>query len=66
MPVTWLEQTLWALGLEPHRQPFARTLPFPDEARERYVSTILILILTGGSRRSPPAPVTAPRPRGRW
>ncbi|XP_075271513.1 GPI-anchor transamidase component GPAA1 isoform X2 [Opisthocomus hoazin] len=37
MPVTWLEQTLWALGLEPHRQPFARTLPFPDEARERYM-----------------------------
>ncbi|NXW60474.1 GPAA1 protein, partial [Eurystomus gularis] len=37
MPVAWLEQTLWSLGLEVHRQPFARTLPFPDEARERYM-----------------------------
>ncbi|NWU98759.1 GPAA1 protein, partial [Upupa epops] len=37
MPVVWLEQTLWSLGLEAHRQPFARTLPFPDENRERYM-----------------------------
>lgn len=39
MPVAWLEQTLWSLGLEVHRQPFARTLPFPDESHERYVRT---------------------------
>ncbi|NXN95214.1 GPAA1 protein, partial [Rhinopomastus cyanomelas] len=37
MPVAWLEQTLWLLGLEAHRQPFARTLPFPDESRERFM-----------------------------
>ncbi|NWX13617.1 GPAA1 protein, partial [Aegotheles bennettii] len=37
MPVAWLEKTMWSLGLEVHRQPFARTLPFPDEARERYM-----------------------------
>ncbi|NXY87309.1 GPAA1 protein, partial [Alcedo cyanopectus] len=36
-PVAWLEQTLWSLGLEVHQQPFARTLPFPDETRERYM-----------------------------
>ncbi|KAM6033039.1 LOW QUALITY PROTEIN: glycosylphosphatidylinositol anchor attachment 1 protein [Chlamydotis macqueenii] len=37
MPAAWLERTMWELGLEAHRQPFARTLPFPDEARERYM-----------------------------
>ncbi|NWS64090.1 GPAA1 protein, partial [Chunga burmeisteri] len=37
MPVAWLEKTLWNLGLEVHRQPFSRTLPFPDETRERYM-----------------------------
>ncbi|TRZ09744.1 hypothetical protein HGM15179_017354 [Zosterops borbonicus] len=37
MPVQWLEQTMFQLGLEVHRQPFARTLPFPDEAHERYL-----------------------------
>ncbi|KAM6125774.1 LOW QUALITY PROTEIN: glycosylphosphatidylinositol anchor attachment 1 protein [Pterocles gutturalis] len=37
MPVAWLEKTMWGVGLEVHRQPFARTLPFPDEARERYM-----------------------------
>ncbi|NXT39931.1 GPAA1 protein, partial [Pelecanoides urinatrix] len=37
MPVAWLEKTMWALGLEVHRQPFSRTLPFPDETRERYM-----------------------------
>ncbi|KAM9235906.1 glycosylphosphatidylinositol anchor attachment 1 protein [Leptosomus discolor] len=37
MPVAWLEKTMWNLGLEVHRQPFARTLPFPDETRERYM-----------------------------
>ncbi|KFU93761.1 Glycosylphosphatidylinositol anchor attachment 1 protein, partial [Chaetura pelagica] len=37
MPVAWLEKTMWSLGLEVHRQPFARTLPFPDETRERYM-----------------------------
>ncbi|NWU46260.1 GPAA1 protein, partial [Dromas ardeola] len=37
MPVAWLEKTMWTLGLEVHRQPFSRTLPFPDELRERYM-----------------------------
>ncbi|KAM6102713.1 glycosylphosphatidylinositol anchor attachment 1 protein isoform 2-T2 [Theristicus caerulescens] len=37
MPVAWLEKTMWNLGLEVHRQPFSRTLPFPDETRERYM-----------------------------
>ncbi|XP_032555770.1 glycosylphosphatidylinositol anchor attachment 1 protein [Chiroxiphia lanceolata] len=37
LPVAWLEQTMWSLGLEVHRQPFSRTLPFPDEAHERYL-----------------------------
>lgn len=37
MPVAWLEKTMWNLGLEVHKQPFSRTLPFPDELRERYV-----------------------------
>ncbi|XP_077046126.1 GPI-anchor transamidase component GPAA1 isoform X1 [Agelaius phoeniceus] len=37
MPVGWLEQTMFQLGLEVHRQPFSRTLPFPDEAHERYL-----------------------------
>ncbi|XP_053825405.1 glycosylphosphatidylinositol anchor attachment 1 protein, partial [Vidua macroura] len=37
MPVEWLEQTMFQLGLEVHRQPFSRTLPFPDEAHERYL-----------------------------
>uniref|UniRef100_A0A8C3Q4D4 Uncharacterized protein n=1 Tax=Geospiza parvula TaxID=87175 RepID=A0A8C3Q4D4_GEOPR len=37
MPVGWLEQTMFQLGLEVHVQPFSRTLPFPDEAHERYV-----------------------------
>ncbi|KAM6350468.1 glycosylphosphatidylinositol anchor attachment 1 protein [Podargus strigoides] len=37
MPVAWLEKTMWALGLEVHQQPFARTLPFPDELHERYM-----------------------------
>ncbi|XP_072707829.1 glycosylphosphatidylinositol anchor attachment 1 protein isoform X2 [Ciconia boyciana] len=36
-PVAWLEKTMWNLGLEVHRQPFSRTLPFPDETRERYM-----------------------------
>ncbi|XP_048788568.1 histone acetyltransferase KAT8-like [Lagopus muta] len=36
MPVQWLQRTMWALGLEVHTQRFARTLPFPDESRERY------------------------------
>ncbi|XP_030826403.1 glycosylphosphatidylinositol anchor attachment 1 protein [Camarhynchus parvulus] len=37
MPVGWLEQTMFQLGLEVHVQPFSRTLPFPDEAHERYL-----------------------------
>lgn len=32
---------MWNLGLEVYKQPFSRTLPFPDEARERYVGTRL-------------------------
>ncbi|NXO60014.1 GPAA1 protein, partial [Aramus guarauna] len=50
MPVAWLEKTMWNLGLEVHRQPFSRTLPFPDETRERYVRT------------GPPAPQTLTPP----
>ncbi|NXE57059.1 GPAA1 protein, partial [Casuarius casuarius] len=37
MPVAWLEKTMWNLGLEVYKQPFSRTLPFPDETRERYM-----------------------------
>ncbi|NWZ31004.1 GPAA1 protein, partial [Asarcornis scutulata] len=37
IPVAWLEKTMWGLGLEVYKQPFARTLPFPDESRERYM-----------------------------
>ncbi|CAI5778763.1 glycosylphosphatidylinositol anchor attachment 1 protein [Podarcis lilfordi] len=37
MPVAWLEKTMWNLGLEVHKQSFSRTLPFPDEMRERYM-----------------------------
>ncbi|XP_074415015.1 glycosylphosphatidylinositol anchor attachment 1 protein isoform X8 [Zonotrichia albicollis] len=37
MPVAWLEQAMFQLGLEVHVQPFSRTLPFPDEAHERYL-----------------------------
>ncbi|XP_038616179.1 glycosylphosphatidylinositol anchor attachment 1 protein [Tachyglossus aculeatus] len=37
MPVAWLEKTMTALGLEVYTQDFARTLPFPDEAHERYM-----------------------------
>ncbi|XP_066482193.1 glycosylphosphatidylinositol anchor attachment 1 protein [Tiliqua scincoides] len=37
MPVAWLEKTMWNLGLEVYKQPFSRTLPFPDEMRERYM-----------------------------
>ncbi|XP_054841149.1 glycosylphosphatidylinositol anchor attachment 1 protein [Eublepharis macularius] len=37
MPVAWLEKTMWNLGLEVYKQTFSRTLPFPDELRERYM-----------------------------
>uniref|UniRef100_A0ABM5GD52 Glycosylphosphatidylinositol anchor attachment 1 protein n=1 Tax=Pogona vitticeps TaxID=103695 RepID=A0ABM5GD52_9SAUR len=37
MPVAWLEKTMWNLGLEVYKQDFSHTLPFPDEARERYM-----------------------------
>ncbi|XP_069771236.1 glycosylphosphatidylinositol anchor attachment 1 protein [Narcine bancroftii] len=37
MPVDWLVKTLSGLGLEAHTQSFSRTLPFPDELRERYM-----------------------------
>ncbi|XP_074919458.1 GPI-anchor transamidase component GPAA1 [Chelonoidis abingdonii] len=37
IPVAWLEKTMWNLGLEVYKQPFSRTLPFPDEMRERYM-----------------------------
>ncbi|XP_062424568.1 glycosylphosphatidylinositol anchor attachment 1 protein [Rhea pennata] len=37
MPVAWLEKTMWNLGLEVYKQPFSRTLPFPDETHERYM-----------------------------
>uniref|UniRef100_A0A4W3H387 GPI-anchor transamidase component GPAA1 n=1 Tax=Callorhinchus milii TaxID=7868 RepID=A0A4W3H387_CALMI len=37
MPVDWMLKTLHGLGLEAHSQTFSRTLPFPDELRERYM-----------------------------
>ncbi|KAK9402796.1 glycosylphosphatidylinositol anchor attachment 1 protein [Crotalus adamanteus] len=37
LPVAWLEKSLRGLGLEVYAQSFSRTLPFPDEARERYM-----------------------------
>ncbi|XP_009469627.1 PREDICTED: glycosylphosphatidylinositol anchor attachment 1 protein [Nipponia nippon] len=66
MPVAWLEKTMWNLGLEVHRQPFSRTLPFPDETRERYLQrsdwdslpayahslqTLLLMVLAQASGR---------------
>lgn len=38
MPVDWLVKTMQARGLEVFTQRFSRTLPFPDENKERYVS----------------------------
>ncbi|XP_037658259.1 glycosylphosphatidylinositol anchor attachment 1 protein isoform X1 [Choloepus didactylus] len=37
LPVAWLERTMRSVGLEVYMQAFSRTLPFPDEAHERYV-----------------------------
>lgn len=34
----WLVKTMQARGLEVFTQSFSRTLPFPDENKERYVS----------------------------
>lgn len=61
MPVAWLEKTMWHLGLEVHKQPFSRTLPFPDEARERYVRTHPLPKPPAHPRRGVPAQA-APRP----
>ncbi|XP_075067737.1 GPI-anchor transamidase component GPAA1 [Mixophyes fleayi] len=36
-PVAWLERTMRGIGLEVYTQSFVRTLPFPDEATERYM-----------------------------
>lgn len=41
MPVDWLVKTMQARGLEVFTQTFSRTLPFPDENKERYVSVRL-------------------------
>ncbi|KPP62569.1 glycosylphosphatidylinositol anchor attachment 1 protein-like [Scleropages formosus] len=38
MPVDWLVKAMQARGLEVFTQSFSRTLPFPDENKERYVS----------------------------
>lgn len=38
MPVNWLVKTMQDRGLEVFTQEFSRTLPFPDENKERYVS----------------------------
>lgn len=38
MPVDWLIKTMQDRGLEVFTQRFSRTLPFPDENKERYVS----------------------------
>ncbi|XP_056247868.1 glycosylphosphatidylinositol anchor attachment 1 protein isoform X2 [Seriola aureovittata] len=37
MPVDWLVKTMRARGLEVFTQSFSRTLPFPDENKERYM-----------------------------
>uniref|UniRef100_A0A8D3C895 GPI-anchor transamidase component GPAA1 n=2 Tax=Scophthalmus maximus TaxID=52904 RepID=A0A8D3C895_SCOMX len=37
MPVDWLVRTMQARGLEVFTQSFSRTLPFPDENKERYM-----------------------------
>uniref|UniRef100_A0A671XYI5 GPI-anchor transamidase component GPAA1 n=1 Tax=Sparus aurata TaxID=8175 RepID=A0A671XYI5_SPAAU len=37
MPVDWLVKTMQARGLEVFTQTFSRTLPFPDENKERYM-----------------------------
>uniref|UniRef100_A0A667Y977 GPI-anchor transamidase component GPAA1 n=1 Tax=Myripristis murdjan TaxID=586833 RepID=A0A667Y977_9TELE len=37
MPVDWLVKTMQSQGLEVFTQRFSRTLPFPDENKERYV-----------------------------
>uniref|UniRef100_A0A4W6D590 GPI-anchor transamidase component GPAA1 n=1 Tax=Lates calcarifer TaxID=8187 RepID=A0A4W6D590_LATCA len=37
MPVDWLVKTMQARGLEVFTQSFSRTLPFPDENKERYM-----------------------------
>ncbi|KAM9789169.1 glycosylphosphatidylinositol anchor attachment 1 protein [Neosynchiropus ocellatus] len=37
MPVDWLLKTMQARGLEVYSQSFSRTLPFPDENKERYM-----------------------------
>ncbi|XP_032900893.1 glycosylphosphatidylinositol anchor attachment 1 protein [Amblyraja radiata] len=37
MPVDWLLKTMSGFGLETHAHSFSRTLPFPDEIRERYM-----------------------------
>uniref|UniRef100_A0A665W000 GPI-anchor transamidase component GPAA1 n=1 Tax=Echeneis naucrates TaxID=173247 RepID=A0A665W000_ECHNA len=37
MPVEWLMKTMQAKGLEVFTQRFSRTLPFPDENKERYM-----------------------------
>lgn len=38
MPVDWLVKTMQDRGLEVFTQSFSRTLPFPDESKERFVS----------------------------
>lgn len=65
MPVAWLEKTMWNLGLEVHRQPFSRTLPFPDEARERYVRTDPPLNPPQSWGKGPSRPQPSPS-LGRW
>ncbi|KAM8838895.1 glycosylphosphatidylinositol anchor attachment 1 protein [Synchiropus picturatus] len=37
MPVEWLLKALQSRGLESYSQSFSRTLPFPDESKERYM-----------------------------
>uniref|UniRef100_A0A8C9QZW8 GPI-anchor transamidase component GPAA1 n=1 Tax=Scleropages formosus TaxID=113540 RepID=A0A8C9QZW8_SCLFO len=37
MPVDWLVKAMQARGLEVFTQSFSRTLPFPDENKERYM-----------------------------
>lgn len=47
MPVDWLVKTMQDRGLEVFTQRFSRTLPFPDENKERYVSLNDVLNVLG-------------------
>uniref|UniRef100_A0A8B9JDJ3 GPI-anchor transamidase component GPAA1 n=1 Tax=Astyanax mexicanus TaxID=7994 RepID=A0A8B9JDJ3_ASTMX len=55
MPVDWLVKTMQDRGLEVFTQSFSRTLPFPDENKERYMVRGINVY---GILRAPRAPRT--------